>query len=92
MAQQTKPGRSFQTESIICTPRGVNPPLSFAQLPIWHSVQLSPNRSFYNISFSMYFRGSVEVEPLKQSLNTIIQRHETLRTAFTGSPYQPMQV
>jgi acyl transferase domain-containing protein/SAM-dependent methyltransferase len=79
-------------EPIVHTLRGGNPPLSFIQLPMWHSVQSKPKQSFYNIPCDLYFNGEINIDLLKQSLHAIIQRHETLRTAFTLIEGQPVQM
>ena len=68
-------------------------PLSFAQQRLWFLDQLEPNNPLYNIPWtSPRQRRSLNVTALEQSLNTIIERHEALRTTFRSSQGRPEQV
>jgi amino acid adenylation domain-containing protein len=66
-------------------------PLSFAQTRLWFLEQLQPG-SAYNIAAAVRLMGSLHVAALEQSLNEIVQRHETLRTTFTTLSGEPVQV
>ena len=59
---------------------------------MWHSIQSNPDQSFYNIPCELRFNGELDIDLLRRSLNTIIQRHEPLRTAFTLIEGQPVQI
>jgi amino acid adenylation domain-containing protein/non-ribosomal peptide synthase protein (TIGR01720 family) len=66
-------------------------PLSFAQERLWFLHQLDPNNTAYHIPIAWHFTGKLDIKKLQDSLNTIIQRHEVLRTRFRsieGKPYQ----
>ncbi|MEA5617548.1 amino acid adenylation domain-containing protein [Cronbergia sp. UHCC 0137] len=66
-------------------------PLSLAQERLWFIHQLDPNNSAYNIAINWQLTGNLQIPILLASLQTIIQRHESLRTAFpsqAGKPYQ----
>ena len=67
-------------------------PASFAQQRLWFLDQLEPNTATYNICSTAQINGSLDIEALKQSLNTIVERHEVLRTAFAINDGQPVQV
>ncbi|ARV60175.1 non-ribosomal peptide synthetase [Nostocales cyanobacterium HT-58-2] len=67
-------------------------PLSFAQQRLWFLNQLEPGNPAYNISLAVNLKGQRNVTLLEQSLNEIVQRHETLRTTFTTINGQPAQV
>ncbi|HGY55852.1 MAG TPA: amino acid adenylation domain-containing protein [Caldithrix abyssi] len=67
-------------------------PLSFAQQRLWFLDQLSPDSPFYNIPGAIRLKGKLDKEVLKQSLNEIIRRHETLRTTFDNIRGKPVQV
>jgi len=54
-------------------------PLSYAQQRIWFLDELEPDNPFYNVTLAKRIRGSIDVEVLKQSLLTVINRHEVLR-------------
>ncbi|MBE7122189.1 non-ribosomal peptide synthetase [Bacillus cereus] len=62
---------------------------SFSQQGLWFIDQFDPGSSAYNIPFSFRFTGSLDLEVLKQSLSTIVKRHEVLRSVFTKSDGQP---
>ncbi len=57
-------------------------PLSFAQQRLWFLEQIEPNSPLYNIVRAVQLSGSLNVEALQQSLNAIVERHESLRTVF----------
>ncbi|UKP00598.1 non-ribosomal peptide synthetase [Nostoc sp. UHCC 0870] len=66
-------------------------PLSLAQERLWFLHQINPSDSAYNIAISWQLAGKLQISILFASLQTIIQRHESLRTAFLsqeGKPYQ----
>jgi amino acid adenylation domain-containing protein/non-ribosomal peptide synthase protein (TIGR01720 family) len=67
-------------------------PASFAQERLWFLHQLSPNSPFYNVPFALRLTGVLDEAALKASLGEIVRRHEILRTAFTASAGQPVQV
>ena len=64
-------------------------PLSFSQERLWFLHQVSPESAAYNIVSSMRFERAVDIAALAQSLNALIERHETLRTTFTSRDGQP---
>ncbi|MFN6479645.1 non-ribosomal peptide synthetase [Nostoc sp. DedQUE07] len=67
-------------------------PLSFAQQGLWFINQLNPDSPTYNIPIVINFKGCIDKASLEDSLNEIIRRHEVLRTSFTVSDGQPIQV
>ncbi len=67
-------------------------PLSFAQQRLWFLHQLEADTTAYNIAFSWRFTGNLDIALLQSCLNTIVQRHEILRTAFVAVNGQPNQV
>ncbi|BBD64374.1 amino acid adenylation domain-containing protein [Nostoc commune NIES-4072] len=67
-------------------------PLSFAQQRLWFLDRLEPGNPAYNISLAINLKGQLEVTPLEQSLNEVIQRHETLRTTFSTVNGQSVQI
>ena len=66
-------------------------PLSFAQERLWFLHQLEPDNTAYNIAIAWRFTGNLDVELLESCLNTIVQRHEILRTSFVAVNGQPSQ-
>ena len=67
-------------------------PLSFAQQRLWFLDQLEPNSSLYNISTALRLTGALNVDALQESLITIIERHEALRTTFACVDGEPVQL
>jgi amino acid adenylation domain-containing protein/non-ribosomal peptide synthase protein (TIGR01720 family) len=73
-------------------PRGDGLRLSFAQERLWFLDQLQPHSPLYTIASTVYMRGSLDLMALQQSLNSIIQRHEALRTTFVALDGLPNQL
>ncbi|MBW4483047.1 MAG: amino acid adenylation domain-containing protein [Tildeniella torsiva UHER 1998/13D] len=71
--------------------RGEPLPLSFAQERLWVLDQLEPGDSSYNISTAVDLTGDLNLPALEQSLNIVIQRHESLRTTFVTVDGLPVQ-
>jgi amino acid adenylation domain-containing protein len=67
-------------------------PLSFAQQRLWFMRQLDPDSTAYNIYHALRVKGALNFSALHQSLNTIMARHEALRTRFEARDGQPAQV
>ncbi|MEM9093241.1 MAG: condensation domain-containing protein, partial [Cyanobacteria bacterium P01_F01_bin.53] len=83
---------SISIELILPVSRDMDLPLSFAQQRLWFLQQLDPRNSFYNGQQAFHLLGSLDVAVLEQSFNKILQRHESLRTAFKLVGEQPIQV
>lgn len=67
-------------------------PLSFSQERLWLLDQLEPGNPAYHISATLRIEGPLDVPVLEQSLNEIVQRHESLRTNFRTVDGQPVQL
>ncbi len=63
-------------------PRDGRLPISLAQQRLWVLDQLEGPGPTYNIARVLRLRGPLDGETLGQSLNAVIDRHETLRTTF----------
>ncbi|CAG0937556.1 partial fengycin family lipopeptide synthetase D, partial [Thermoflexales bacterium] len=66
--------------------------LSYAQQRLWFLDQLEPGSPLYNIPAAIRLEGALEAAVLEESVNQIIQRHETLRTTFQAVEGRPVQV
>ncbi|RMG97448.1 MAG: non-ribosomal peptide synthetase [Chloroflexi bacterium] len=66
-------------------------PLSYAQKRIWFLETLTPGLPVYNLPFVVRLKGFLRINVLQQAVQTIVQRHEILRTTFVaidGIPWQ----
>ncbi|WP_144174656.1 non-ribosomal peptide synthetase [Pseudomonas sp. Kh13] len=68
------------------------PVLSYAQQRQWFLWQLEPAGSAYNIPTALRFRGRLDLAALQRSFETLIQRHEALRTTIGEADGQLIQV
>ena len=66
-------------------------PLSFAQQRLWFLDQLQPNSAFYNVPRLLRIRGLLNVDALRNSVVTFVQRHEAIRTTFRAINGKPIQ-
>jgi amino acid adenylation domain-containing protein len=66
-------------------------PISFAQERLWFLHQLAPQSAFYNIPVALHICGPLQIAALERSLNTIVERHEVLRTTFLTVAGEPVQ-
>jgi hypothetical protein len=67
-------------------------PLSLAQRPLWFLQRLDPSGSAYNVPMVMTVRGPLEGGRLRRALETVVERHEALRTTFEVFDGEPVQV
>ncbi|MBW4483046.1 MAG: amino acid adenylation domain-containing protein [Tildeniella torsiva UHER 1998/13D] len=67
-------------------------PVASAQQRLWFLDQLEPGNSAYNLPIAVRLWGALNSSALQQSFQSLIQRHEILRTTFTTVEQQPMQV
>ncbi|HEX6288830.1 MAG TPA: amino acid adenylation domain-containing protein [Herpetosiphonaceae bacterium] len=89
-AQQAKSGHL--PPALVPLPRDGDLPLSYAQQRLWFLDQLFPGNPMYNVPFAVRLSGPLQIDALRQSLNALIQRHESLRTTFTAVHGRPHQV
>jgi amino acid adenylation domain-containing protein len=66
-------------------------PLSSAQMRLYLMQQIEPDNLSYNISQFFELVGDIQVQHLDRIINTLIQRHECLRTSFLVIRDQPVQ-
>ncbi|KZE44088.1 hypothetical protein AV540_01955 [Brevibacillus parabrevis] len=67
-------------------------PLSFAQQRLWFLDRLMPDSALYNIPSAVRIQGQLNIRAWERSLQTIIERHESLRTTFTDIGGEAVQV
>ena len=78
--------------AIIPVAREGHAPLSFAQQRLWFLYQLNPLDSAYTIRLVLRMHGPLQTGALAQSVYTLIQRHESLRTTFHQRYEEAVQV
>jgi amino acid adenylation domain-containing protein/non-ribosomal peptide synthase protein (TIGR01720 family) len=66
-------------------------PLSFSQERLWFIERLLNENSIFNLTGILKIEGEINLPVLQQSLNTIIRRHEVLRTSFIEEVGKPLQ-
>ena len=65
--------------------------LSYAQERLWFLDQLMDSGPTYNMSMAVRLKGELNTSALTQSLQKIVQRHESLRTAIVKTADGPRQ-
>ncbi|AKV65522.1 non-ribosomal peptide synthetase [Microcystis panniformis] len=66
-------------------------PLSFAQQRMWFLHQMDRQNPAYNEALTIRLTGRLNIDILEQTINAIIQRHESLRTSFPMVEGKPIQ-
>jgi surfactin family lipopeptide synthetase A len=66
-------------------------PQSFAQERLWFLHKLSPESSFYNMSYVATINGSLDIEILELSYQKLLDLHPILRTVYADSDSGPVQ-
>jgi amino acid adenylation domain-containing protein len=61
-------------------------PLSYGQQRLWFVDQLEGASTQYNLTAALRLSGPLDESALMRAINTIIERHETLRTCFRLAP------
>ena len=83
---------ALRAPSLMRTSDGRPAPLSFAQEQLWLLEQVRPGGTAYNIPLAVRLHGVLNLAALCRSLQTIVARHESLRTRFEWLNGVPVQV
>ncbi|MEN3328618.1 MAG: hypothetical protein V7638_3425, partial [Acidobacteriota bacterium] len=67
-------------------------PMTFAQESLWAIDQISPETGAYNISRALRLTGTLDTAALQASIDSIVSRHEALRTIFPSQNGKPAPV
>jgi len=86
----------YQQVAITHADRNQALPLSWSQRRLWFITQLDDQASLaYHMSASLRLTGELNLSALEQTLSTLLERHEVLRTTFAqndaGEPVQVIQ-
>jgi amino acid adenylation domain-containing protein/thioester reductase-like protein len=66
-------------------------PTSWAQERLWFIDHLEGASAAYHVRLAMRLRGSLNQDALQKALDSLVQRHEVLRTVFVGDEGEPWQ-
>src|SRR5205085_11986509 len=72
--------------------RNGSAPLSFTQQQFWLLDQAAPNRSAYNVRTAVRITCGLDMQKLQSVLETIVARHEVLRTNIVITSDSPIQL
>lgn len=87
--QQTHTQHQAPLPSLKSVDRQQSLPLSFAQQRLWFIQQLAPDSTANNMPVVVKFDGLLDIDLLQRSIQTVVQRHEVLRTRFPQDGGQP---
>jgi len=65
--------------------------LSATQEALWFLQQMAPETTAYNVAVAMRATSALDAAIVRQTLETLIQRHDSLRTTFGLHEEQPIQ-
>lgn len=66
--------------------------MSFGQQRMWLIDQLTPGKSNYSLLAPLRFKGPLNADIMRRTLDEIVRRHESLRTTFDLEKGEPMQI
>ena len=67
-------------------------PLSYSQRRLWFINELQGSSAEYNMPEALRLRGALNVDALRRAIQTIVDRHESLRTHFAEERGEPVQI
>jgi amino acid adenylation domain-containing protein len=73
---------TMKPAAIPTAPRDGALPLSFAEEELWLIDRMQPGMTVWNMQAGVRIHGALDVAAFQRSLNSLIERHETLRTSF----------
>lgn len=67
-------------------------PLSYNQERLWFFDKMLPENPLYNIAGAIQVHGTFKFSVLSKAINSVIDRHEVLRTVFNSGTGKPVQI
>jgi len=64
--------------------------LSHGQKALWFQYQVNPE-SIYNMVYAVRIRAQIDIPRMKQAFQTLVRRHDALRSTFTVRDGEPIQ-
>src|SRR5206468_378930 len=71
--------------------RRTSAPLTAAQQRLWFMDQLAPGTCQYNVPIVLSTSGPLDIDSLAAAFESIVARHESLRTTFSAVEGVPIQ-
>jgi hypothetical protein len=90
--QMQRESQGVAAPPITPAPRDQPLPLSFAQQRLWMVAQLEPNSCRYSVPRAIRLTGILNPQALAKAVNSVVERHEVLRTNYVIQGDQPVQV
>src|SRR5690606_1553826 len=84
--------RGTTPDGLAPRPAGAPAEVSHAQRRLWFMDQLRPHDPVYNVPIATRIRGPLDVPALHEALQTVVDRHEVLRTVYRGDGHEPEPV
>jgi amino acid adenylation domain-containing protein len=84
--------QGFSVPTIVPVSRDRSFPLSFAQQRLWFLRELDPASTAYNMPSLFSVKGPLNVHALEQAINSVVARHEILRSVFRDNDGIPVLV
>ena len=72
-------------------PRGAPLPASLSQRRMWVIQHFDPASTAYNVPLAIHLRGDFDASLCQQAFDSMVARHEGLRTRFVMGDNEPMQ-
>jgi amino acid adenylation domain-containing protein len=74
------------------TADGVQAPLSYNQQALYFLHRANPTSAAYNVGLALRVRSAINLEALRSAVQSLVDRHETLRTTYRMIDDRPTQV
>ncbi|WP_067460885.1 non-ribosomal peptide synthetase [Actinomadura macra] len=85
-------GQGGGRQAIAPADRSGRLPLSFGQQQMWFLNRLDPDGTEYLVPMVLRLRGQLDVAAFARAWNTVVGRHEVLRTRYAMAGDEPVQV
>ncbi len=89
---QLQTGSGLTVPAIVPVSSRQDIPLSWAQERLWFMHQIEGESGAYTMSFTVRLVGDLNIKALEQAFQSMVQRHEVLRTRFESKNNLPVQV
>jgi len=82
--------QSIETSAVPLIKSDAPPVLSHGQERLWFVDQISSPSGAYNLGFALRLEGSLDADTLERAFQTILERHESLRSHFREEQGKPV--